>query len=61
MSTHTQTHTRDPADEMLPPRSLAIYGLQHVLVMAASPITAVFLVSRALNFDEALTLSLIHI
>ncbi|NSY40922.1 uracil-xanthine permease family protein [Leisingera sp. ANG59] len=59
MSTHTQTHTRDPADEMLPPRSLAIYGLQHVLVMAASPITAVFLVSRALDFDEALTVALI--
>lgn len=59
MSTEPQSHTRDPADEMLPPRNLAIYGLQHVLVMAASPITAVFLVSQALNFDESLTVALI--
>lgn len=40
----------DPTDEVLPPRSLVLFGLQHVLVMAASPITAVFLVSKALGF-----------
>ncbi|MFC0807875.1 uracil-xanthine permease family protein [Ensifer sp. P24N7] len=49
----------DPTDEVLPPRSLALFGLQHVLVMAASPITAVFLVSKALGFSDALTVSLI--
>lgn len=49
----------DPADERLPPRSLFLFGLQHVLVMAASPITAVFLVAQTLNFDTALTTSLI--
>ena len=49
----------DPADERLPPRSLFLFGLQHVLVMAASPITAVFLVAQTLNFDAALTTSLI--
>jgi xanthine/uracil permease len=35
------------------------FGLQHVLVMAASPITSVFLVAKALNLSEALTLNLI--
>lgn len=49
----------DPTDEVLPPRSLVLFGLQHVLVMAASPITAVFLVSKALGFSDALTVSLI--
>ena len=49
----------DPADERLPPRSLFLFGLQHVLVMAASPITAVFLVAQTLNLDTALTTSLI--
>ncbi|MDE3787558.1 uracil-xanthine permease [Sinorhizobium meliloti] len=49
----------NPTDEVLPPRSLVRFGLQHVLVMAASPITAVFLVSKALGFSDALTVSLI--
>lgn len=48
-----------PADEMLPLRNLVLYGLQHVLVMAASPITAVFLVAGALNFDASLTAAVI--
>ena len=39
-----------PVDEILPLPQLFLFGLQHVLVMAASPITAAFLVSRALNF-----------
>lgn len=49
----------DPTDEMLPTRKLVLFGLQHVLVMAASPITAVFLVSKALGFSDAVTVSLI--
>jgi uracil-xanthine permease len=48
-----------PVDEMLPARRLVVLGLQHVLVMAASPITSVFLVSKALNFSPALTVNLI--
>jgi uracil-xanthine permease len=48
-----------PVDEVLPLPQLIAFGLQHVLVMAASPITAAFLVSRALNFTPALTLNLI--
>ncbi|MBN9046952.1 MAG: uracil-xanthine permease [Rhizobiales bacterium] len=49
----------DPADEMLPLRKLVVFGIQHVLVMAASPITSVFLISKALGFSDALTVSLI--
>jgi uracil-xanthine permease len=48
-----------PVDEILPLPQLLVFGLQHVLVMAASPITAAFLVSRALHFSPALTLNLI--
>jgi uracil-xanthine permease len=48
-----------PVDEILPARKLVLLGLQHVLVMAASPITSVFLVAKALNFSPALTLNLI--
>ena len=55
----TPTETRDPTDEVPPPRNLILFGLQHVLVMAASPITAVFLVAGALHFDDALTAALI--
>jgi uracil-xanthine permease len=49
----------EPVDEILPPQQLFLFGLQHVLVMAASPITAVFLVSRALQFSPELTVNLI--
>ena len=49
----------DPVDRVLPPRDLILYGFQHVLVMAASPITAVFLVAQTLGFDPALTVSII--
>ncbi|MDL2313681.1 uracil-xanthine permease family protein [Desulfovibrio sp. OttesenSCG-928-C14] len=48
-----------PVDEKLPPGKLALFGLQHVLVMAASPITSVFLVAGALNLSSELTLNLI--
>lgn len=49
----------DPADERLPLKDLVLYGFQHVLVMAASPITAVFLVAQTLGFEPALTVSII--
>jgi uracil-xanthine permease len=48
-----------PVDEVLPLPRLILLGLQHVLVMAASPITAVFLVGRALHFSTELTVNLI--
>jgi uracil-xanthine permease len=48
-----------PVDEILPAEKLILFGLQHVLVMAASPITSVFLVSKALNLPPDLTINLI--
>jgi uracil-xanthine permease len=48
-----------PVDAVLPAHQLLLFGLQHVLVMAASPITAVFLVSKTLHFSTDLTLNLI--
>jgi uracil-xanthine permease len=54
-----ETTTIKPVDELLPIPQLFVFGLQHVLVMAASPITAAFLVSRALGFTPDLTLNLI--
>ncbi|ANG63610.1 nucleobase:cation symporter [Marinobacterium aestuarii] len=48
-----------PVDEKLPLRTLLAFGLQHVLVMAASPIASVFLMSRILGFDADLTASLL--
>ena len=48
-----------PVDTVLPVSQLFVFGLQHVLVMAAVPITSVFLVAKALNLDTATTLQLI--
>ena len=48
-----------PVDQLLPYRKLIPFGLQHVLVMAASPITSVFLVSKALGLSTELTINLI--
>jgi uracil-xanthine permease len=46
-------------DERLPLAKLILFALQHVLVVAASPITAVFLVAKALGLSSALTVDLI--
>ncbi len=54
MSQHVQ-----PVDERMALRRLIPFGLQHVLVMAASPITSVFIVSRTLNLSADLTINLI--
>ena len=48
-----------PVDAVLPAPQLLLFGLQHVLVMAASPITAVFLVGKTLHFSTDLALNLI--
>jgi len=49
---------RDPVDERLPLKAMLLFGLQHVLVMAAAPITAVFLVGQALGFGTDVTVPL---
>ncbi|MGA0613914.1 uracil-xanthine permease family protein [Paracoccus sp. KR1-242] len=60
MNSDAKTSTvADPVDQVLPTRELVLFGLQHVLVMAASPITAVFLVAQTLGFDAGLTVSII--
>lgn len=46
-------------DERLPWRQLLIFGAQHVLVMAASPVASVFLMATALGFSSELTLQLL--
>ena len=49
----------EPVDTVLPLPQLIVFGLQHVLVMAAVPITSVFLVAKALNLSAELTVNLI--
>lgn len=56
MSTDTRI---EPVDEVLPLSQLVTFGLQHVLVMAAVPITSAFLVAKALNLSIDLTVNLI--
>ncbi|RKR36420.1 uracil-xanthine permease family protein [Paraburkholderia sp. BL17N1] len=46
-------------DARLPAWQLVLFGLQHVLSMAASPVTAVFLVSRMLSLPSDITVHLI--
>src|SRR5438876_7716028 len=48
-----------PVNEVLPWSQLLVFGLQHVLAMAAVPITSVFLVSKALGLSSDLTINLI--
>ncbi|MGH3150854.1 MAG: uracil-xanthine permease family protein [Streptosporangiaceae bacterium] len=52
MSTPTGPH---PVDTLPPARRLLPLGLQHVLVMAATPISAVFLVSKTFGLNPHLT------
>ncbi|MEP7057496.1 MAG: solute carrier family 23 protein [Caldimonas sp.] len=53
------TESIEPVNAVLPLPQLVLFGLQHVLVMAAVPITSVFLVAKALNLPSALTVNLI--
>jgi len=53
------TQSDHAVDERLPLFKLVLFGLQHVLVVAASPITAVFLVAKALGLSSGLTVDLI--
>jgi uracil-xanthine permease len=56
MARASNTH---PVDTVLPIPQLLLFGLQHVLVMAAVPITSVFLVAKALGLSPSLTVNLI--
>lgn len=56
MSTASGIH---PVDTVLPIPKLLLFGLQHVMVMAAVPITSVFLIAKALGLPEGLTINLI--
>lgn len=46
---------RHPVDEFRPLRNLVPFGLQHVLVMAATPISSVFLISKTLGLSAGLS------
>ncbi|MDQ6680238.1 MAG: uracil-xanthine permease, partial [Pseudomonadota bacterium] len=61
MTTETSTKGTSTAavDRVLPLPQLVLFGVQHVLVMAAVPITSVFLVAKALNLPAGLTVNLI--
>jgi len=48
-----------PVDTILPARQLLAFGLQHLLVMGASPITSAFVISRALSLSPDVTVALI--
>lgn len=49
----------EPVNAVLPLPQLVLFGLQHVLVMAAVPITSVFLVGKAMNLSSDLMVNLI--
>lgn len=55
----TDAYRPDSVDSPLPWPQLILFALQHVLVMAAAPITSVFLVSKALDLSADLTVNLI--
>lgn len=56
LATGTAPH---PVDEVLPLRRMLPLGIQHVFVMAAAPISAVFLVGQTLGLSPALTVNLL--
>lgn len=48
-----------PDNEALPWQTLLLLAFQHVLVVVATPITAVFLIAQALHFSDTVTTSLL--
>ncbi len=48
-----------PVDESRPFHRILLFGVQHVLVMAATPISAIFLMSATLGLDDGLTVDLL--
>jgi xanthine/uracil permease len=59
MSSPPTTTTRHPIDEHRPLNKMLLFGVQHVLVMAAAPISSVFIVSAALDLTPRLTANLL--
>lgn len=57
-TTPKPTEAVEPVDERLPLGTLLLYGLQHVLVMAAAPITAAFLIGHTLELPDDVTVGL---
>ncbi|MGH3435862.1 MAG: uracil-xanthine permease family protein [Sciscionella sp.] len=55
------TSARHPVDEYRPIRKLVPFGIQHVLVMAATPISSVFLVSKTLGLSASLSEQLLAV
>ncbi len=51
--------TTHPVDEYRPLARTALFGLQHVLVMAATPISSVFLVATTLGLNPEVTRNLL--
>ncbi|MCT9093589.1 uracil-xanthine permease family protein [Streptomyces sp. ASQP_92] len=51
--------TVHPVDESRPLGRILLFGVQHVLVMAATPISAIFLMSATLRLDAGLTVDLL--
>ncbi|MDJ0345479.1 uracil-xanthine permease family protein [Streptomyces sp. H10-C2] len=50
---------KHPVDECRPLQKMLLFGIQHVLVMAATPISSVFLVSATLGLSADLTVNLL--
>ncbi|MCC5474745.1 purine/pyrimidine permease [Streptomyces sp. JA03] len=48
-----------PVDESRPLGRIVLFGIQHVLVMAATPISAIFLMSATLRLDPGITVDLL--
>ncbi len=55
----TASPTPHPVDESRPIGRILLFGIQHVLVMAATPISAIFLMSATLRLDPGLTVDLL--
>jgi uracil-xanthine permease len=55
----TEQASIHPVDEVLPWRQLAIFGLQHVLVVVTFPISSAFLIAKSLSLSSELTIDLI--
>lgn len=53
------TETVHPVDQFRPIRNLIPFGIQHVLVMIATPISSVFLIGSALNLSAHLTAAIL--
>lgn len=56
---HAATGLTTPDNDALPRQTTLLLALQHVLVVAATPITSVFLIAKALHFTDTVTASVL--